>query len=411
MAEGDRVPPVTDHMAIQSNLPPLVASATSNLRRVSDFLFENSRIGPIRSHYEKYRRYVHLRSDNIFTALVTLYQSFFHSQWQDFRRFHDTFGIPVAQQGWNYAARVYISMWFVDLYVSNREAVKKISSLAFNERFSTEMTFISQEYDAYLTLLNASIRPTHISLALEDALFIPVISDNIDFTDDNPFDINNLILDEEYFHGLLSIMKDRRHWNFQPISHGTLGRPCWLFDWHVTNCVCSWFPMEGHFNNEDVSLAYILGEACTPNLGPRDVDDWQFFEGQVPADLNPFNFDRLTDRRFYGSYEVRTLDVDADFTLPKTAAEAAASARKKRKGKEVEAPRPARPSRRSSTLTITELATTPAATEGTTTTTAISTAVVQAPRYRIEDWCYHYRVVINMEAHTRTGALRILSLN
>lgn len=44
--------------------------------------------------------------------------------------------------------------------------------------------------------------------------------------------------------------------------------------------------MEGNFNLEDVTLAYILGVACTPNMGPRDPDDWQFFGGKVPADVD-----------------------------------------------------------------------------------------------------------------------------
>nr|QRG29194.1 putative CP [Dactylorhiza cryptic virus 3] len=408
MASGDRVTPADDTNVAQTNLPPLVLNSTTSLRKASEFLFENSRIGPLRSHYDKYRRYIHLRSDQMFTALVSLYANVFHSQWFDFRRFHESFGVPQHQLGWTHAARVYISMWFIDLYVSNREAVKKISSIAFNERFGTEITFVSNEYDVYLALLNASIRPTHISLALEDSLYIPVISDVIDFTNPDPFDIPNFVKDEEYFYGLLDIMKARRHWNFQPLSHNVLGRPCWLFDWHQQATVCSWFPMEGHFNNEDVTLAYILGEACTPNLGPRDVDDWQFFDGQIPADLNPAHFDRITDRRFYGSYEVRTLEVDSEFTLPTTAQEAHASAQKKRKsGKEIEPHRTVRVQPRRTTRSD-EPQGPPANNDATATS---STDVVEAPRYRLEDWCYHYRVILFMDPHTRTGALRMLSHN
>lgn len=69
-----------------------------------------------------------------------------------------------------------------------------------------------------------------------------------------------------------------------PLITDTLGRPFWLFDWHANNTCCAWFPAEGNFSMEDITLGYILGVACTPRLGPRDVDDWQIFpDGIVPV--------------------------------------------------------------------------------------------------------------------------------
>lgn len=53
-------------------------------------------------------------------------------------------------------------------------------------------------------------------------------------------------------------------------------------------------------------------------MGPRDPDDWQFFGGKVPADVDVNAFDRVTDRRFFGSYKYRTIQVDEDYVLTKS---------------------------------------------------------------------------------------------
>lgn len=133
--------------------------------------------------------------------------------------------MPHGVQGWTYAARVYISMWFFDLYVSNREAVKKLSPIAFNQRYRHEILRVSDEYDTYLSLLNASIRPTHIKLTLEDALYIPILAENPNITSPNPFEIPNFVRNEAYFYGFIALMKENKKWNFRAIAGDVLGRP------------------------------------------------------------------------------------------------------------------------------------------------------------------------------------------
>lgn len=89
-----------------------------------------------------------------------------------------------------------------------------------------------------------------------------------------------------------------------------------MFDWHSDKQVCSWFPPEGNYDIEDVTLAYILGTACTANLGPRDVDELQYFaDALVPQHLNPKRYERVSERGFYGSHEVRKMEVDADLSI------------------------------------------------------------------------------------------------
>lgn len=79
--------------------------------------------------------------------------------------------------------------------------------------------------DTYLSLLNASIRPTHIKLALEDALYIPILAENPNITSPNPFEIPNFVRNEAYFYGFIALMKENKKWNFRAIAGDVLGRP------------------------------------------------------------------------------------------------------------------------------------------------------------------------------------------
>lgn len=60
---------------------------------------------------------------------------------------------------------------------------------------------------------------------------------------------------------------------------------------------------------DDVSIAYIVGVACTPNTGPCDVDEWNEYPNGVRPDyVEAATLDRAVARRFYGSYEVRSFE-------------------------------------------------------------------------------------------------------
>ncbi|CAH1414356.1 unnamed protein product [Lactuca virosa] len=330
---------------------------SENQIRLSEFLFTNSQIRT-RNIRDSHQRYVNLRTQEMFDNLVDLYARLFMTQWHHYKKFMKySFPPPPGVSPHIYAARCYISMWFIDLYVSNREAVINLYSIAFDERYHEELTRVPHEYDSYLTLLNASIRPTHIKNALDNVQYVPIISDSINVNDSNPFGINNFTPEEDLFYGFTRIMKEGKCWCFTQLSGDPNGRPWWLFDWHSDNRVCSWFPPEDNYNLEDLTLAFILGTACTPNLGVRDVDDWQFFaEGIVPQNPNPMNYNRVIDRRFYGSYEVRTMEIQT---------------RLGEEAQEVDR---------------------------------------EMPRFKLIDWVYHHRVVLEMDNHKRTIAHRRISL-
>ncbi|KAL7611076.1 hypothetical protein Lser_V15G11400 [Lactuca serriola] len=236
---------------------------------LSEFVFKNS-LMETQNIYDSHHRYVNLRTQEMFDNLVDLYAKLFMTQWHHFKKFMKySFPPPPGVSPQIYAARCYISMWFIDLYVSNREAVRKLYPVAFIERY------------------------------------------------------------REQFPGVP----------------------------HDDNRVCSWFPPEDKYNLEDLTLAFILGTACTPNLGVRDVDDWQFFaEGVVPQNPNPMNYNRVVDRRFYGSYEVRTMEIQT---------------RLGEEAQEVDR---------------------------------------EMPRFELIDWVYHHRVVLEMDNHKRTTAHRRISL-
>ncbi|KZV15179.1 hypothetical protein F511_33665 [Dorcoceras hygrometricum] len=185
---GDRTHPEGDQFVTPSLEPKVPELKAPDLRRSADFLLDNVRIGNHRTHYDKYRRYVNLQVNAMFTACAGLFEAIFKSQWQHFRRFMDSFPLHAA----------------------------------FNERDFEEVIPYSTEYDAFLTQLNSSIRPTHIKLTPEDSLYIPVLADNPQGTyaeaNLNPFNIENFVLNHDLFYGLLQIMKERCQWKIKKIQ-------------------------------------------------------------------------------------------------------------------------------------------------------------------------------------------------
>ena len=87
------------------------------------------------------------------------------------------------------------------------------------------------------------------------------------------------------YHLVSGIIQNVKGWRISTILSNKLGRPSWLFDWHDEKRCCAWFPPEGNNTMDDVTIAYIVGAACTPHLGPRDVDDWQ--TRTLPENVHP----------------------------------------------------------------------------------------------------------------------------
>lgn len=273
------------------------------LSRATKYLLEAGCIRVRRK--ERVTRCVRLHLQTIFDQLVSLYIPLFQCQWQRLKYLFDEAALlPSGITPRTHATRCYISAWIHDLYVSNRKAVQTLCSLTFLKHYSHEEVYCSSEYDAFLIHLNADIRPTHIKGTPEDTVYVPVLSDSPAWGTDNPFNIENFVLDHNLVRGIIATMKG--YWRTSTVVSDNLGRPFWLLDWHEDCECCAWFPRKGNYTMEDVTVAYILGAACTPNLGFRDVDDWQ--NGIVPENVNPLSYDRVKDRHFYGGYEVRTIE-------------------------------------------------------------------------------------------------------
>nr|QXV86353.1 coat protein [Partitiviridae sp.] len=403
MEQGDRIPPADAVMAPAQAPPRPQGIQPALLRTATDFLVQRERITMQRSHYIAYRRYAQLEAQNMYDELVDMYAMVFNTYWQKFRRFMDHFPPPQHVQPSTHAARAYISAWFIDLYVMNRNAVQRTSSIAFCQRYATELLPMLTEYDAYLSTLSSSIRPTQIRGALEDTLYIPYISDEITLPANNnealnPFELDHFVHNAELCTGLRDLMKECRIFKMAELAQNTMGRPCWLFDWHNNNTVAAWFPSEGNFNLDDVSLAYIIGVACTPKMGPRDVDDWRLHQGRLPNRLTPADYHRVVPRRWYGGYEVATIEgeeidqEEAPAGPPNQ--QQLAKKRKAAKGKKA--------------------ATTSTNDEPTDESQDVEEGQIiagPASRTRLTNWTYYYELVLNLEQHTRTGALRKMIIN
>ncbi|XP_024027537.1 uncharacterized protein LOC21397379 isoform X2 [Morus notabilis] len=241
MADHDHARDDTE--VIEPIAPHIQELPSTSLSKATDYLQDGYRIYLQKDHQEKYRRYALLQATNIFNTLVTLYSTLFHEQWQHFRRYLEQFDVPAGLTQWTFAARVYVSCWIHDLYPPIREAVKKLTPLAFKQHFSMGEPLYSLFYDEYLVRLNASIRPTYLKGMMEDTLYIPIFSEQpVNWRADNPLGIVGWNTNYTCLHGLIAIMQERKFWNMTPLITDTLGRPFWLFDWHANNTCCAWFP-------------------------------------------------------------------------------------------------------------------------------------------------------------------------
>lgn len=189
-----------------------------------------------------------------------------------------------------------------------------------------------------------------------------------------------------------------RKWKLSTLTTNPLGRPSWLFDWHADNIVCAPFTHEGNYDMNDITVAYIVGVSCTPKLGHKDVDDWQYFQGGVvPDSVNSYPTERINAQSFFGAYSVRTYEIEREYTLPCSLEEArtllpqkprTCAATKQRKETEISEPA-------AGASQLTKL------TAGQTR----CTDPVRAPRYKIVDWVYYAKVFHGIDTDTRIDAM------
>nr|WEU67079.1 coat protein [Galphimia cryptic virus] len=400
MSEGDRIHTSGDGIPeAPQQQPPKVRQLTS-LRRVADKLLDGSRVCANRERFSGYRRYVPLNTQELFNALVQLYEILLHTQWQRFKRYVDSYNPGAHAQ--QFAARRYISCWFHDLYVSNRDSARRLTPIAFQEHFSHEEVLYSDEYDIFLAMLNAHIRPTNIVGTPESTLWVPIIANVIDWDTENPFGITNYDADFCFTKGLIDIMKDSKNWGTQNLVTSTTGRPSWLLDWHNERAY-AWFSAEGNYSDEDLAVAYIVGVACTPKLGIRDVDEWQSWENnQIPAEINVSRLNRVVANRWHGGYEVRTIDQrELDYyyigETPSTPAPII-----KKKGKTAAS--------KSKAVAISDEPRASKEKDKDKSSSSQEPHLVTINQFQITDWTYHMEVLQHVELHSRTGALRSLIL-
>lgn len=303
--------------AIQhSHLVSFPESGSSGLKAAANYLEDQTKIYNFFDTPDKYRRYVDINLQNIFDALVSHYTMLFETFYEKLNRLIGQFAIEGEFNGlpMKWAATCYVSSFIHDLYVMNRESVRKLADAAFIERYMHELTPTSYEYDPFLTQLGACLRPTNIKMTHEDALFIPVLNatPNWESAEENFFRLNHFAFNRTAVYGIIQILRDRKLMKFHPLPENVMGRPFWLFDRQADANFYAWFPPQANYDMQDVTLAYILGCACSPRLAPRDIDDWQLFEGNViPANVNANDYDRSRALVYRGRVEYTTIETQS----------------------------------------------------------------------------------------------------
>lgn len=268
------------------------------IKQVAHILQSNHLIGCFKMKGPLTVRYIQLNSNDIFMSLVDLYIIPFQAHWKCFSHMVSPHSLPHVNPV-TYLARVYISHWFLDLYVSIRHACIRHECVDVSDHYDNERLTQSNYYDYFLTVLLQSMKPTHIIGCLEDSLYIPIINNALNFN------ITNFTYNPELFKELISKMKDpSTGWYTAAPSNEPFGRPCWLFDWHYGKAY-AWFPKEGNYNYDDVNLAYIIGVPCTPLQSIRDED----FPRQYPNNIETETIDLMSLKRVLPKRRMSNIDV------------------------------------------------------------------------------------------------------
>lgn len=295
------------------------------LDSIVDALQEENQIGTFRDRPKAYRRYVHVRSQELFDRLSELYADLFTSNWSAFKHAYIT--EPTGREDANsistkasFMAQCYLTAWFWDTQYCIRESVRKLSGTAYNQHFTEDLNLISPKYDPFLQHLNMVIRPTLIHQSTEDTLYIPLLGQTFNYNEDayNFLNLQGCGTEIRQVYAITDVMDSRRtEWSTIPLATNVLGRASWLLDFKQGNAY-AWFPFESNFTELDLVAPYILGIPCTPRLGPRDEDHYQHWTHNDPPlstdgniILNPLAYVRSSERKFFGNAEYRTMEYNS----------------------------------------------------------------------------------------------------
>nr|WIL96150.1 coat protein [Carrot cryptic virus 2] len=385
------------------NAPP-PAPVRNILSRAADKLISSYLIGEYRSNPSLHRRYATINSQNLFNRLVAIYTKQFTIHHRVFKPVLDAFEFPTGSNKYKHAAAAYVSAWFFDTYVSIQESVRKLSGSAFLQHFSANLSFIHEKYDPLLQHLNAVIRPTKL-LAIEDALYIPMFAASYNFNVDNPFALSGWNLNDEQSGSLLEVMSNRNNeWIITPLNHDVFGRPMWLLDWHQGSAY-AWFTAEGHYSPSDLVAAYIIGEACTPNMGPSDRDEWQTWpNNSKPATISIGSLKRVETRTIAYGATARTVQT-RKIKFPDYYYAGGPSGQLRRKKK-----KQAATSSKALTQATSEVESqsSPAGDQSQETEVTES---IELEQYRIIDWCYETKVIFEVRAQDQNAAIKSILFN
>jgi len=294
-------------------------------KKVTEWLIDQKAIGADYDYPHKKRRYIHLKPQIMFNNLVDLYAQWFSSVWNHISKVAEEFSISSSDNTsrTKKLARIYISCWFLDLYCSIRLALSKTDNTALGQKYSTQVFPTTIRYDVYLTDLLNAIRPTHIVHNTADEMLIPLIANAPDFTGHSPFEINDFNASIQTMLGINRIMLDKKLCAFGHVTDATTGTPAWLFDYVKNNpnedaALYAWFPSEGNYNSEDLVLAFIIGCACSPRIGPVEIGEWQWFPRNSGPNWIPPAYPgaHVSTRHNYGSVEITTCEVQKHIPVP-----------------------------------------------------------------------------------------------
>ena len=374
---------------------------------IAEKLEADYQIGLSRDRSKAYPQVVHLRTNEIFARLVNLYANLFTTHWSLFQSATNLLYTSTTSQKQLKLARVYISSWFRDLYVSNSDATRNISGEIYDKYYSHQIAYVTGRYDPFLQHLNTIIRPTHVHMIPCDIMYYPVICEKPNWSSEtnNPFNIPLGAIDFDVIRSLMDIFSDESN-NFAvlPLNTNILGRPGWLFDFHQ-NQAFSWFPMENNFSSVDLIAPHILGLPCTPRLGPADIDHWANFTNNKKFTItDPARYSRRTSRTFYGSAEYRTVEYRSqEYNFEQILATPEVA----KKTPVLTSPPPSRATgkeKASGSLPVNEKQPTAPADDQPMPDKFPPT--VKINQYRFIDWCYHIRVILNSDAQTINKAFR-----
>lgn len=372
---------------------------------------------------------IRVRTDAIHLRLVQLYTNLFTTHWSTFKSTHAQMshhtGVPPPKQ----LAITYVSAWFYDLYVTNRECTRRISSEVFSSYYHRDVNYIAGRYDPFLQHLNSIIRPTRITTTTEDALYFPYFRRSPTFNTPhlNILDITGASINTAVLKHLLNIFDDpRNEFSTVPLATHVYGRPGWLFDFRLGEAF-AWFPMENNYSYVDLVAPHILGIPCSPRLGPCDIDDSQLFNRTVLPEP-PYNMAliRKTPRKFHGSAEYETIETYSraisfqQFLEPNKEAILAFHARATSREaldivkKEQEAMRQKQlalssaPTQPEGSAVLDHNPSDSSSSSSTQSTCKIPDLTLHT--YRIRNWCYHAKIVFGKDSQTINKAFRTFIL-